>query len=80
MVGVLMMIQLYCVGRAQTNMINIIFFSVSVINLMVIARADNKVSTIKRSLLFSKIMLYVSTLVILMEFTFACTFGLRETP
>jgi hypothetical protein len=70
---------LYFIGKAQTNFISILFFTLNIANAMVLAKDDNKESTIKYSLICSKLLMYSSMIVIIVEFIFALIFGLEES-
>lgn len=75
-----LILAIYFLGKAQTNIINIIFFTLNIFNAMIISKADNKSSTISYALLIANIIKYFSIVVIITEFLFACTIGLRESP
>jgi hypothetical protein len=70
---------LYFLGRAQTNLINIVFFTLNVVNAMILIKDDHKPSTLNSALLVSKLLMYSAMIVILVEFVFALTFGQRES-
>ena len=74
----ILILAIFFLGKAQTNIINIVFFSLNVFNAMMIARADNKKITFESSLIIATIIKYFAIVVIIAEFLFACTIGLRE--
>lgn len=74
----ILILAIYFLGKAQTNIINIVFFTLNVFNAMMIARSDNKSVTFKSALVIATIIKYFSIVVIITEFLFACTLGLRE--
>lgn len=76
---ILLSLMLYFIGRAQTNVINICFFTLNVINAMILAKNDNKDSTLRWAIRCSKTIMYTSVTVILVEYSFAMTIGMRET-
>ena len=75
----MLFLMLYFLGQAQTNLINILFFTLNVVNAMILIKDDNKPSTLYSALLVSKLLMYLSMVVIVIEFAFAISFGQRES-
>lgn len=70
---------IYFIGKAQTNIINICFFSLIVANGMLLAKNDDKRSTIKWIIVVTKIINTLAMVVIIGEFFFSITLGYRES-
>lgn len=70
---------IYFIGRAQTNIINICFFTLIVINGMILAKNDDKDSTLLWAGRISKTLNFYAMAIIIIEFIFAITIGFRES-
>lgn len=77
-VYLLMGLMFYFLGKVQTNIINIVYFSLIISLIMIASKQDNKNSTLKWSLFFSQSILTYSMFVIIIEFIFQITVGYRE--
>lgn len=75
----LLFLMLYFIGRAQTNIINITFFTLNVLNAMILAKNDNKNKTLRWAMRISKVITYLSITVIVIEVWFAITIGSRPS-
>ena len=78
LVYLLMGLMFFFLGKVQTNLINIIFFSLIICLIMVASKNDNKDSTLRWSLFFSQTILTFSMFVIVTEVIFQITVGFRE--
>ena len=70
---------LYFIGKADTNLINWIFFSLNVINFAIMAKNDNKPSTNKKSLFFARMIKVYSGLILLFDIGFILVLGEEES-
>ena len=75
LIMIVLLISLFFLGKAQTNLINWVFFSLNIIMFGFIAKADNKVGTNKWSLFFAKVLSSFSALVLLTDIVFIIMFG-----
>jgi hypothetical protein len=72
---IVLVISLFFIGKAQTNLINWVFFSLNIIMFGFIAKADNKVGTNRWSLFFAKVLSTFSAFVLLSDILFIIIFG-----
>ena len=68
-------ISLFFIGKAQTNLINWVFFSLNIIMFGFIAKADNKVGINKWSLFVAKVLSSFSAIVLLADIIFIIVIG-----
>ena len=72
---IVLVISLFFIGKAQTNLINWVFFSLNIIMFGFIAKTDNKVGTNRWSLFFAKVLSSFSAFVLLADILFIIIFG-----
>lgn len=71
---------LYLVARMPTNLISWLFFTLNCINLTIIAKSDNKVSTLRGIVATSTACKVYAVLVLLIEIIFTVCFGGVNCP
>ena len=73
----LMIVMFFYLGKVQTNVINIVFFTLIMTLIMVASKNDRKNSTLKWSKFLSQSILTYSMIVIIGEFIFSISIGYR---
>lgn len=68
-------LMLYCNMQAETNIINWIFWCLNIVNVVFIARADNKESTNRHSRNIAIVLRYTSVFFIIVEVVFIILIG-----
>ena len=77
---VALVLMIFFVGKAQTNLINWIFWTLNVLNFAFLAVADNATSTNKASLYVAKTIKVFSAYMLLFDILFMSFIGEEEQP
>ena len=75
----LMIVMFFYLGKVQTNLINIVYFTLIITLIMISSKNDRKQSTLKWAKILSQSILTYSMIVLITEFIFSISIGYRES-